>query len=214
MPCIFSRDFTVFAWSKCHCLFLGEHMSLLDIFSARCSLALKPFWLGRVLLFWMEARQTESSHMLRGGLLFPALPPRRPCSRPITRLSTGKRAIQFLKAAVPILREVMGEKVQQKTAHLKNRNSKASQHCSFHVFLFSFLLNVNSHVSLSPSISEHPPKYKIGIILLSHPFQTQQITHLCTYIHKLKGQSMVVCTYLLKDESKTDSHLECEVTTA
>ncbi len=25
---------------------------------------------------------------------------------------------------------------------------------------------------------------------------------------------MVVGTYLLKDESKTDSHLECEVTTA
>jgi len=62
--------------------------------------------------------------------------------------------------------------------------------------------------------SEYPPTYKIGIILSSNPFQTQQITHLCTYIHKLKGQSMVVGTYLLKDESKTDSHLECEVTTA
>lgn len=101
-----------------------------------------------------------------------------------------------------------------KPVHLKNGNSKASQHCSLQVFLFSFLLNVNSHVSLSPSISEYPPTYKIGIILSSHPFETQQITHLCTYIHKLKGQSMVVGTYLLKDESKTDSHLECEVTTA
>lgn len=32
--------------------------------------------------------------------------------------------------------------------------------------------------------------------------------------HKLKGQLMVVCTCLLKDESKRDSHLECEITTA
>lgn len=104
-----------------------------------------------------------------------------------------------------------------KTAHCKSTDSKAPQHCSTKVFFFpffSFLLNVNSHVSWSPSISEYPPMYKIGIILSSHPFQTQQITHLCTYIHKLKGQSMVVGTYLLKDESKTDSHLECEVTTA
>lgn len=96
----------------------------------------------------------------------------------------------------------------------KNTDSKTPRHCNLKVFLFSFLLNVNSHVSSSPTISEYPPMYKIGIILSSHPFQTQQITHLCTYIHKLKGQSMVVGTYLLKDESKTDSYLECEVTTA
>lgn len=50
---------------------------------------------------------------------------------------------------------------------------------------------------------------KIGVTVPSHP--CQQRTHLCTFIHKLKGQLMVVRNHLLKDESKTDSHLECEV---
>lgn len=53
---------------------------------------------------------------------------------------------------------------------------------------------------------------KIGVTVSSHP--CQQRTHLCTFIHKLKGQLMVVGNHLLKDESQTDSHLECEVTTA
>lgn len=53
---------------------------------------------------------------------------------------------------------------------------------------------------------------KIGVTVSSHP--CQQRTHLCTFIHKLKGQLMVVGNHLLKDESETHSHLECEVTTA
>lgn len=56
---------------------------------------------------------------------------------------------------------------------------------------------------LSPSGAEHPPKSRQASFCHRIPFKRRQITHLCTYIHKLKGQSMVVCTYLLKDESKT-----------
>lgn len=54
------------------------------------------------------------------------------------------------------------EESSAKTAHFESKESKAPQHCSSKVFLFSFLLNVNSHVSWSPSISEYPPIYKIG----------------------------------------------------
>lgn len=71
----------------------------------------------------------------------------------------------------------MGGKVgSAKTAHFRSRgfggggDSKAPRHRSSKVFLFSFLLNVKSHVSRSPAISGYRPMYKIGIILSSHPF--------------------------------------------
>lgn len=57
----------------------------------------------------MEARQAESSHT---QLLFPAPSPRGPPGPPITGLGAGKRAIQFLKAAVSISREAQPERVQ------------------------------------------------------------------------------------------------------
>lgn len=58
---------------------------------------------------------------------------------------------------------------QDSTFWRTGRVKAPRQDCSLKVSFFSFLLNVNSHVSLSPSISEYPPKYKIGIILSSHP---------------------------------------------
>lgn len=60
-------------------------------------------------------------------------------------------------------------------------------------------------------MSEYPPIHKHRPDCVITSFNR---THLCTFIHKLKGQLMVVGNHLLKDESKTDSHSECEVTTA
>lgn len=124
-----------------------------DIFSALCSHS------SGAVLCWAHCYFSEwKPDRLRAPtsweerLLFPAPSPRGPPSPPITSLSAGKRAIQFLKAAVSVLRGYFVKESSSKPEHLKNRNSKASQHCSLQVFLFSFLLNVNSHVSLSPSI--------------------------------------------------------------
>lgn len=128
------------------------------------------------------------------------------------RSAQASGQFNFLKPQCPFVSK--GRRCGEESSAAETWTVKHLNTASLKVSFFSFLLNVNSHVSLSPSITEHPPMYKIGITLSSHPLQTQQITHLCTYIHKLKGQSMVVGTYLLKDESKTDSHLECEVTTA
>lgn len=185
----------------------------LVLFSPLARAALKPLCAGQRATFLNESQtEQELPHTERGAAPVSSSSPRGPPSPPITSPSLGKRAIQFLKAAASAFQ---GGFSRKKTAHFESKDSKAPSHCNLKVFLFSsFLLNVNSHVSWSPSNSEYPPMYKIGIILSSHPFQTQQITHLCTNIHKLKGQLMVVGTYLLKDESKTDSHSECEVTTA
>lgn len=179
------------------------------IFQPSVHTALKPFC-----ATFLNGSQThwELPHTVKSSSCFQLRLQGDPPSPPITSLSAGKRAIQFLKAAVSILCEM--KFTAENSTFLKTGTVKHLNTAVLKFSFCSFLLNVNSHVSLSPSISEYPPTYKIGIILSSHPFQTQHITHLCTYIHKLKGQSMVVGTYLLKDESKTDSHLECELTTA
>lgn len=121
--------------------------------------------LGLHRLFWMEARQTELPLTVWNGSCFQLRLQGDQQANQSHRSGPGKRAIQFLKAAVSVFKGRRSER-SLKT----NRDSKTPQHCSLKVSFFSFLLNVKSHVSLSPSISQDPPTYKIGITPSSHPF--------------------------------------------
>lgn len=145
----------------------------LVLFAPLARAALKPLCAGQRATFLNESQtEQELPHTERGAAPVSSSSPRGPPSPPITSPGLGKRAIQFLKAAASAFRGGGWEGSARKRQHIwESKDSKAPSHCNLKVFLFSsFLLNVNSHVSWSPSNSEYPPMYKIGIILSSHPF--------------------------------------------
>lgn len=107
------------------------------------------------LLFWMEARQAESSHTQRGAAPVSSSSPRGTAEAHQSRRSAGPSGqFNFLKLQCLFFFSSSfkgGEgETTSKDSTLYFFKVKAPQHCSWKVFLFSFLLNVKSHVSRSP----------------------------------------------------------------
>lgn len=149
---------------------------------------------------WRPDGARAPTHSERGA--FAARLQGEPAGPPITSLGGAKRAIQFLKAAVRCFFSVGGRGQRTQPAEtlfpfFQFQNKSTSTLQFEKVFLFFLFIKCEITCQSQPSgLSAYVQNRHHSVI--TSVYQTQQISHLCTYIHKLKGQSMVVGTYLFK----------------